>query len=174
MPPDFVLQYLPLEFVGVVMAIAAAAWGVRVILDVNKRVRAWAQPWIAWIHRFRASWDGTPEVRDSGGNIVHHATPGVPARLDGYDQKFVGFTNALAEGADDRRDQKDQIAAIVEALGEVQYNVKSNSGHSAHDAVMEGQKELRELVSAAMREIGELHANHPNYSPRGCPDRFTD
>ena len=194
MPPDYVLQYLPLDMLGAVAIASAVVWGVVLVR------KAWAEVVLPIVHRIRTTAQRVEQVMEDWSG--RPARPGVPAqpgvmvRLADYDERIIGLTNALSEGADDRREQKDQIAAIVETLGEVQYNVKSNSGHSAHDDLTKkldaNTKLLQELLSTVteivlrqstqgndMQDIRQaftaaLRHNHPDYRPPDWSDRFTD
>lgn len=95
---------------------------------------------------------GTPEERDGSGAITRQAEPGM----------------------------RTQFATITERLDGIAHEVKPNSGTSAHDAVMKGQKEIRAMVADALRHLAEvdgkvsrldhdvrqLEADHPDYPPK--------
>ena len=117
MPPEYVLQWLPLELMGVVAAVAAGAWLWRAILGPASR-RAIAIARLA--EQTFEDWQGVPE-RDGV-----PARPGVMARLAAYDDRIEGMTLALQES-------QELAAKHTELLDKIKHHVMPNSGKSAYD-----------------------------------------
>ena len=110
MPPGYVLQWLPLELMGVVAAMAAGIWAWKVALRPAYR---WAKGVKAKLEEFFESWFGRPA------RPGYPAEPGVPERLATYDERIEGMTTALGEHAD--------------AIADIRYHVQPNRDGSAHD-----------------------------------------
>jgi len=112
-PPGYVLQWLPLELMGVVAAMAAGIWLWRSALSpALKRARAvWRQ-----IEEFLESWQGRPA------RPGYPAEPGIPERVAGIEGLVPGWTTALSEH--------------TEAIEEIRYHIQPNRDGSAHDALV--------------------------------------
>ena len=113
LPPEYVLQWLPLELMGVVAAVAAGAWLWRSLLGpALKRARAVGRQ----IEDFLESWQGRPA------RPGYPAEPGIPERVAGIEELVPGWTTALSEH--------------TEAIEEIRYHIQPNHGGSAHDALV--------------------------------------
>lgn len=186
MPPEYVLELLPVEVLGFVAAVAAAIW-------IGGRVRkglAVLRPWLVWLRQFREDWSGVPA------RPGHERVPGIPERMSSLEDAVPGMTVGLREVKEVQAEHTEQLVAnaealvvnvtavaeskaavaeVAEALAEVRYNVKPNSGTSAHD-------QLRELLVEALAELAALrnefndalHHNHPGYRPQPRPEYHPD
>ena len=127
LPPEYVLQWLPLELMGVVAAVAAGAWLWRAILGpALKRARAVGRQ----AEDFLESWQGRPA------RPGYPAEPGIPERVAGIEDLMPGWTAALAEH--------------TEAIQEIRYHIQPNHGGSAHDALSAKLDALTERVGHVM------------------------
>ena len=130
LPPEYVLQWLPLELMGVVAAVAAGAWLWRAILGpALKRARAVGRQ----VEDFLESWQGRP------GRPGYPPEPGVPERLRSIEDLVPGWTTALGK-----------IEDHTEAIEEIRYHVRPNHGGSAHDALSAKLDALTERVGHVM------------------------
>lgn len=133
MPPGYVLQWLPLELMGVVAAVAAGAWLWRAALGpALKRARAVGRQ----VEDFLESWQGRPK------RPGYPAEPGVPERLRGIEDLVPGWTTALAEH--------------TEAIEEIRYHIQPNHDGSAHDALVRKIDALTDKVDAMGERQGHL------------------
>lgn len=113
MPPGYVLQWLPLELMGVVAAVAAGAWLWRSVIGPGlKRARAVARR----IEDFLEGWEGRPK------RPGFPAEPGMPERVRTIEDLVPGWTTALTEH--------------TAAIEEIRYHIQPNHGGSAHDALV--------------------------------------
>ena len=199
MPPEYVLELLPVEVLGAVAVVAALIW-------IGGRVRkglAALKPWLVWLRQFREDWSGV------AARPGHERVPGIPERMSALEDAVPGMTVGLREVKDVQdahtqqlavnaealvvnvaavAESKAAVAEVAEALAEVRHNVKPNSGTSAHDAIVKQLDGLRELVVDMMGALGgvagEVHRlrddydralahNHPDYLTYD-PDDFTD
>ena len=145
MPPEYVLQWLPLELMGVVAAMAAGIWLWKVA----------GRPAFRWAKRLKDSLDdffGEPR-RDGV-----PARPGVMARLERYDERIEGMTTALGEHA--------------EVLAKVKYHVMPNSGKSAYDMLGEKIDEL--AASVGQIAATQRHLAHSQLEVAGAVDRLRE
>ena len=192
MPPEYVLELLPVEVLGFVAVVAALIW----IGGKVRRVLAVVNAWAARARRIVLDWEGEP------GDDGHEARPGVMARLRAYDERVEGMTVGLREVMEVQAEHTEQLAAnaealvvnvaavaeskaavaeVAEALAEVRHNVKPNSGTSSHDALIKEFRELRKLVADVMQELASFRGdydkalahNHPDYTTRN-PDDYAD
>lgn len=134
MPPDYVLNWLPIEIMGAVGALSAVVWGVTVL---RKVWREWLRPLLEGLHDLVADWRGQP------------ARPGVPAQMGVMERLAILEDIAQATAATG--------AQHAEAIADIRHHVKPNGGASAYDAMMRAVVDLRREV----RQI--LQDNHPDY-----------
>ena len=130
MPPEYVLQWVPLPWLVGVSAMAAGAWLWRAAIRPAYR---WAKGVKDKLDEFFEGWFGRPE------RTGFPAEPGVPERLRNIEDLVPGWTTALGK-----------IEDHTEAIKEISYHVQPNHGGSAHDELT---KQLREIV-AEVRGIG--------------------
>ena len=161
MPPEYVLQWLPLELMGVVAAMAAGIW----IWKVAGR------PAFRWAKRLKDSLDdffGEPR-RDGV-----PARPGVMARLKRYDERIEGMTTALGEHAEELAKVKYHGKSAYDMLGEKIDELAASVGqiaatqrHLAHSQleVAGAVDRLREDKERAheemLRRIGRIEQHRP-------------
>ena len=127
MPPEYVLQWLPLELMGVVAAVAAGAWLWRAILGpALKRVRAVGRQ----VEDFLESWQGRPA------RPGYPAEPGIPERVAGIEGLMPGWETTLADH--------------TEAIQEIRYHVQPNHGGSAHDELARKLDEVADRLGHVM------------------------
>lgn len=127
MPPEYVLQWLPVELLGVVAAVAAGVWLWRAVIGPGlKRARAVGRQ----VEDFLESWQGRPA------RPGYPAEPGIPERVAGIEDLMPGWTTALAEH--------------TEAIEEIRYHIQPNHGGSAHDALSRKLDSLVERVGHVM------------------------
>ena len=192
MPPEYVLELLPVEVLGFVAVVAALIW-------IGGRVRkglAVLKPWLVWLRQFREDWSGVPA------RPGHERVPGIPERMSSLEDAVPGMTVGLREVKEVQAEHTEQLAAnaealvvnvaavaeskaavaeVAEALAEVRHNVKPNSGTSSHDALIKEFRELRKLVAEVMQELASFRGdydkalahNHPDYTPHN-PDDYAD
>ena len=133
MPPEYVLQWLPLELMGVVAAVAAGAWLWRSILGpALRRVRAVGRQ----VEDFLESWQGRPA------RPGYPAEPGIPERVAGIEGLVPGWTTALSEH--------------TEAIEEIRYHIQPNHNGSAHDALVSKLDALAEKIDKQSERQGCL------------------
>ena len=133
MPPGYVLQWLPLELMGVVAAVAAGAWLWRSLLGPTlKRARAVGRQ----VEDFLESWQGRPA------RPGYPAEPGIPERVASIEGLVPGWTTALSEH--------------TEAIEEIRYHIQPNHGGSAHDALVRKIDALTDKVDAMGERQGHL------------------
>jgi len=189
MPPEYVLELLPVEVLGAVAVVAAVIW-------IGGRVRkglAVLKPWLVWLRQFREDWSGVPA------RPGHERAPGIPERMSSLEDAVPGMTVGLREVKEVQAEHTEQLAAnaealvvnvaavaeskaavaeVAEALAEVRHNVKPNSGTSSHDALIKEFRELRKLVAEVMQELASFRGdydkalanNHPDYYPDANTD----
>ena len=133
MPPEYVLQWVPLELMGVVAAVAAGAWLWRSILGpALKRVRAVGRQ----VEDFLESWQGRPA------RPGYPAEPGIPERVAGIEELVPGWTTALSEH--------------TEAIEEIRYHIQPNHNGSAHDALVSKLDALAKKIDKQSERQGHL------------------
>ena len=172
MPPEYVLELLPVEVLGFVAVVAALIW----IGGKVRRVLAVVNAWAARGRRIVLDWEGEP------GDDGHEPRPGVMARL----RSVTEGLREVKEVQEEHSKTLGDVAALSAAVAEVRYNVKPNSGTSSHDAIMGAFDELRKLVVENIRETASittrvsdldaaltaaLEANHPDYELDQRADR---
>ena len=124
MPPEYVMQWLPIGWIGAaVAAVAALAWLWRTILGPT-------------LHRLNAASNRVSQVLDDWQGTP--ARPGVPAR-PGIMEQMYGFKAALEAG-------EKITAEHTDAINDIRHHVKPNHGTSAWD-------EMGRKVDAVAKQV---------------------
>ena len=130
MPPEYVLQWLPLPWLVGVSAMAAGAWLWRAAIRPAYR---WAKGVKDKLDEFFEGWFGRPE------RTGFPAEPGVPERLRNIEDLVPGWTTALGK-----------IEDHTEAIKEISYHVQPNHGGSAHDELARKLDEVADRLGHVM------------------------
>ena len=127
MPPEYVLQWLPLELMGVVAAVAAGVWLWRSVIGPGlKRARAVGRQ----VEDFLESWQGRPA------RPGYPAEPGIPERVASIEGHMPNWETTLADH--------------TEAIQEIRYHVQPNHGGSAHDELARKLDEVADRLGHVM------------------------
>lgn len=117
MPPEYVLQWVPLPWLVGVSVLATGVWLWKVAIRPAYR---WVKAFKGKLDEFFEGWFGRPE------RTGFPAEPGVPERLRNIEDLVPGWTTALGK-----------IEDHTEAIKEISYHVQPNHGESAHDSLSE-------------------------------------
>ena len=136
MPPEYVLQWVPLPWLVGVSVLATGVWLWKVAIRPAYR---WAKAFKGKLDEFFEGWFGRPE------RTGFPAEPGVPERLRNIEDLVPGWTTALGK-VDDH----------TEALKEISYHIQPNHDGSAHDALVRKLDELGKKIDVMGERQGHL------------------
>ena len=152
MPPEYVLQWVPLPWLVGVSVLATGVWLWKVAIRPAYR---WVKALRGKLDEFFEGWFGRPE------RTGFPAEPGVPERLRNIEDLVPGWTTALGKIEDN-----------AEAIKEISYHVMPNSGLSAYDKLGEKIDEL----AASVVQIADTqgHLARSQLEVAGAVDRLRE
>ena len=136
MPPEYVLQWVPLPWLVGVSVLATGVWLWKVAIRPAHR---WAKAFKGKLDEFFEGWFGRPE------HTGFPAEPGVPERLRNIEDLVPGWTTALGKIEDN-----------AEAIKEISYHIQPNHNGSAHDALVSKLDALAEKIDKQSERQGRL------------------
>ncbi len=136
MPPEYVLQWVPLPWLVGVSVLATGVWLWKVAIRPAHR---WAKSFKGKLDEFFEGWFGRPE------RTGFPAEPGVPERLRNIEDLVPGWTTALGKIEDN-----------AEAIKEISYHIQPNHNGSAHDALVSKLDALAEKIDKQSERQGHL------------------
>ena len=149
--PDYVMDRIPAQAVGVLLGVLAAVWVGGTVLKLVRKLRAATKPIVDGVKRMLEDWQGVPADPLRG----HDAVPGVMERLK-HNADAIETVDAKV------RESRTVLDEHTRAIADIRHQVGPNGGTSAHDSIMESVGQLRELVTELMAEHAAFKASAAN------------